>query len=126
MTPLQAVSRGYWTVNGGVMFMMLGVPIMTHVIVTSLGHPEWAMMAAGLAFLVSWPAAWLTWSLLVTRWRIWAYERVEDLDELKAVGVAAKLLWPEGHSMARTEIRTRAQQQRIRSLEDAWAQKRSA
>lgn len=125
MTPLQAVSRGYWTVNGAVMLVMLGFPVLTHVVVTSLGHGDWAGIAAVLVFFVSWPAAWLTWSVLVTRWRIWAYERVENLDELKAVGISAKLLWPEGHAMARTEVRTRAQQQRIRELEQAWAEKRS-
>lgn len=124
MTPVQAVSRGYWTVNGAVMLVMLGVPVLAWIIVTSLGHVEWAAIAAGLAFLVSWPASWLTWSVLVTRWRIWAYERVEDLDELKAVGVTARLIWPEGDLRERSEIRTPAQRQRIRELEQAWAQRR--
>ena len=126
MTPVQAVSRGHWTVNGAVMLVMLGVPMLTWGIVTSLGHGDWAVIAACFSLLISGPASWLTWSFLVTRWRIWAYERVEDLDELKAVGVTAKLLWPEGHAKERTEIRTPAQQRRIEELEQAWARKRSA
>lgn len=126
MTPLQAVTRGYWTVNSAVMLVMLGVPMLTWGIVTLLGHPEWATIAAVLVFFPSWPAAWLTWSFLITHWRLWAYERVDNLDELKALGVSAKLLWPEGHARERTEIRTAAQQQRIRELEQAWARKRSA
>jgi hypothetical protein len=126
MTPRQAVARGHWMVNGCVLLIMLGVPILTFGAVTLFGHSQWSMIAAGLAFLVSWPAAWLTWSVLVPRWRVWAYERVEDLDELKAIGVTVGLIWPDGHPNGRTELRSRAQQERIRELEQAWARKRSA
>lgn len=125
MTPQKAVGHGHWTVNGGVMLVMLGIPLVVWLIAASLGFPgDWCMIAAAASLLVSWPASWLTWSFLVTRWRIWAYERVENLDELKAMAVEVQLLWPEGHAKERTEIRTPAQQQRINELEAAWARKR--
>ena len=125
MTPLKAVSHGHWTVNGGVMLVMFGIPLLVWLVAAALGiSGDWLLIAAAGSLLISWPASWLTWSFLVTRWRIWAYERVENLDELKAIAVEAKLLWPEGHARERTEIRTPAQKQRISELEAAWALKR--
>jgi hypothetical protein len=125
MTPLKAVIRGYWTVNSSVMLVMLGIPLLVWLIAASLGFSgDWRLIAAVGSLLISWPASWLTWSVFVTRWRIWAYERVENLDELKAIAVEAKLLWPEGHAKEHTEIRTPAQQHRISELEAVWARKR--
>jgi hypothetical protein len=107
------------------MSMMLGVPALAYATTLLLGFDgRTAGPVAGLAFFASWPLAWLTWSLLVVRWRIWAYERVEDLDELKMRGVAAGLIWRDGHFFERTEIRSQHQRDRIRELEQAWAARR--
>ncbi|WP_340645918.1 hypothetical protein [Phenylobacterium sp.] len=124
MTPSQAVSRGGLTVNGTVMVTMFGLPLLAYgaALLFDL-DPQSAGTAAGITFLVSWPLAWLSWSLLVPRWRVWAYERVENLDELKMRGVEAGLIWRDGHFFERTELRTPYQRQRIRELEQAWATK---
>ncbi|QDH72017.1 hypothetical protein [Brevundimonas sp. M20] len=106
------------------MLVMLGLPALVWGIVALLGRGEWSAITAAASLLISWPASWLTWSFLVTRWRLWAYERVENLDELKAVAVEAKLIWPEGHARERTEIRSPSQKQRISEYEAAWARKR--
>lgn len=125
MTPAQAATRGHLLVNGCVVLMFLGLPACGYGAALLLQFsPESAIAIAALAFLFSWPFAWLTWSLLVPRWRIWAYERVENLDELKACAVAVSLIWREGHFLERTEIRSPHQQRRIRELEQAWAAKR--
>jgi hypothetical protein len=121
MTPAQAVSRGGLAVNGTVMLTMLGLPVLAFGGAQLLGlDTQTAGSAAALTFLLSWPLAWLCWSLLVPRWRIWAYERVENLDELKMRGVLAGLIWRDGHFFERTEIRTPHQRRRIRELEQAW------
>ena len=107
------------------MSMMFGVPAFAYAMTLLLGFDaEIAGPVAGLTFIASWPLAWLTWSLLVVRWRIWAYERVEDLSELKMQAVAAGLIWRDGHFFERTEIRSQHQRKRIRDLEQAWAAKR--
>ncbi|WP_417232009.1 hypothetical protein [Brevundimonas sp.] len=122
MTPAQAVSRGVLTVNGTVMLTMLGLPALTGGGALLLGLDQaTAGSTAALTFLLSWPLAWLSWSLLVPRWRVWAYERVENLDALKVRGVEAGLIWREGHFFERTEIRTSQQRQRLRELEQAWS-----
>ena len=125
ITPSKAVSRGNLTVNGAVMSMMFGVPAFAFAVPLLLGlDVQTAGAAAGLAFIASWPLAWLTWSVLVVRWRVWAYERVDDLDELKMHAVAAGLIWRDGHFFERTEIRSQLQRKRIRELEQAWVAKR--
>ena len=106
------------------MSMMFGVPAFALATTLLLGFDvQTAGAAAGLTFFASWPLAWLTWSLLVVRWRVWAYERVDDLDELKMHAVAAGLIWRDGHFFERTEIRSQHQRKRIRDLELAWAAK---
>ena len=61
--------------------------------------------------------AWLWWTLAVPRWRVWAYERVGDIGELKQQAVMGGLLWPDGSFFERTEIRSPAQKRRIAELE---------
>ena len=125
MTPAQAATRGHLLVNGCVVLTFIGLPACAYSAAQFLHFsPEQAVAIAASAFLVSWPLAWLAWSLLVPHWRVWAYERVENLDELKACAVAVSLIWREGHFLERTEIRSPQQKRRIRELEQAWQAKR--
>ncbi len=124
MTSAQAVTCGVLFVNGNVVLTMFGIPALAYGAVLGLGLDALsAEKAAALAFLLSWPLAWLCWSLLVPRWRIWAYERIEDIGQLKRSAVTAGLIWREGHFFERTEIRTPYQRRRIRELEQAWSDK---
>jgi hypothetical protein len=51
--------------------------------------------------------AWLWWSVVVPRWRLWAIARVSDVPraELYRRAVATGLLWRGGHLLERTELR---------------------
>jgi hypothetical protein len=68
-------------------------------------------MAAAILFL------WIYRSILVTRWKIWAYSNVDDVLELKRKALDSKLLYPDGHFLTRTEIRTSTQAEQIARLE---------
>lgn len=74
----------------------------------------WLVMS-GLA--VGFVLAWLWWSVMVPRWRLWAYERVDDIAKLKRVAVAVGLIWPDGWIFERTEIKSKAHAARERALE---------
>jgi hypothetical protein len=69
------------------------------------------------AFLVGVGSAWLWWSLMVPRWRIWAWSRVADTGDLRRRAVRHGLIWPEGHALERTEFRTAATRETFRELE---------
>lgn len=116
MTAQEAVSHGLRTVNNVTALVLLGLPAMGGLLAYSLGaaNPFWAV---GGLFPLSVILAWLAWSILITRWRVWAYERVDDLGELKGLAFEANLIWPDGHFLERTEIRTPTQRQRLLELE---------
>ena len=68
-------------------------------------------------FLLGVGLAWLWWSLMAPRWRIWAWSRVADTDDLRRRAVRHGLIWPEGHAFERTEFRPAATRQALRELE---------
>jgi hypothetical protein len=105
VTPQAAVDRAGWVVNGPVLLVMGGPAVVSFAVggLLHLSH-ETQIAFAGIVFAVCWPLAWLTWSFLTPRWRLWAYERVDDIDELKRLAVIERVLWPDGHIFQRTEI----------------------
>jgi len=105
LTPQAAVDAAAWRVNGPVLLIMLAPGLAVLAIGAISGAPFsgiWPI--AGMVLIASWMLAWLTWSILTPRWRLWAYERVEDLDELKRIAIADRVLWPEGHIIHRSEL----------------------
>ena len=117
VTAQQAVDRGVLVVNGPVFAIMLG-PMALGFALGSLFHDRQLASQLGVAgFVVGWPCAWLTWSVLTPRWRAWAYERVDDLEELKRIVVSERLIWPQGHFFEKTEIVPRALRDRLNELE---------
>ena len=113
-----AISRGQWTVNGPVFLSMFGTPFLAYGVAVLVGADhETAFAAAVFGALGGWFGAWIAWSLLVPRWRLWAYQRVADIDELKAGAVEANLIWPDNHILSRTEIRPWRLNERLRELE---------
>jgi hypothetical protein len=62
-------------------------------------------------------AGWGWWSISAPHWRLWAYERAEDLDLLQRLAVADKLVWPVAHPLTRTEFRFGALKARLREFE---------
>jgi hypothetical protein len=115
-----ALRRGQWTVNGPVHALMWG-PVGVAAFLAALNGADvkTAMCWGAVGFVVGWPLAWLSWSIQVPRWKVWAWARVEDLDELKARAVAGKLIWPDGHLFGRTEIWTPSLRRRMSEIEQA-------
>ena len=111
-------------VNGAVAFCMFGLPAICGLgafVLRFSGQTAWTV--AGIAFLPCWILAWTAWSVLVPRWRVWAYERVDDLDELKRLARERNLIWPDGHFFERTELRSKAQRHLISEREERWRQR---
>ena len=67
--------------------------------------------------------SWSAWSILTPRWRLWAYERVDDIDELKRIALADRVLWPDGHIIHRSELTPPALRERLAAIE---AERRAA
>ena len=114
----QAIARAFWTVKLPSLFFLLG-PFFICQFFTSraqwIGNPGFKLFA--MSFGSGFVLGWLAWSVLVPRWRLWAYKRVPDIDALKAQAVAAQLVWPEGHFFQRTELASSRVWREISALE---------
>ena len=128
ITVRQALRRGFFWVNGPVLLIMF-IPFALFVAVfkwtaylQSHLSPE-AFSALNMVCLVfaplGLPAAWLWWSVTIPKWKLWAYNRVDDLWALKIAAVRAGLIWPDGNIFAKTEICSKSVRQQIRILEEA-------
>lgn len=117
LTAAKAVGRGLWTVNGSVMLLMFGPAAAAFGLGALLGHPNVGGVAGLVLVPVGFLAAWAFWSVNVPRWRLWAYRRVEDLNELKAQAVASGLIWPDGHFFEKTEYRPKWLRDELAALE---------
>jgi hypothetical protein len=114
VTVEKAIRRGQLMVNVPVLFIMPGViGILLFVVLKELAPVYFAALGIILAPL----AGWIYWSFAITRWRIWAFSKVDDVHELKREAVAGKLIWPDGSFFEKTEIRTKTQDALIKALE---------
>lgn len=118
ITIRQALDRGFWTVQIPSMVLMF-TPGLVLAAVTE--RQDW-IGNKGLAlflptFLGGFFLGWLAWSILVPRWRLWAYQRVANIDELKFHAAASQLIWPEGHFFERTEIASKKVRKELKALE---------
>ena len=114
----RAITVGLFWVNGPIfpiMFLPMGLALVIVGPSTPLG--ENGIIGIFALFFVGWILAWTWWSINVPRWRLWAYQRVDDIPKLKRWAVAVGLTWPDGHFLERTEIKSKAHAARERDLE---------
>jgi len=118
ISPEAAVARAFWAVKVPSLVLLAG-PLLAY---AKFGAKEHAYGLTGLAWFLpilagAFVLGWLSWSLLVPRWRLWAYERVSDIEELKRQAADHQIIWPEGHFFERTEIASKELREKIRALE---------
>ena len=106
----QAITRGHMCVSAPVFFLLLGPAFFANRI-----YPKDLQLLAILA-LTGFILGWAYWSVAVPRWRVWAYERVDDLDALDKAAVASGLTWPKGLFFGRTELKSARLAAREREL----------
>lgn len=111
-----SVNRAFWIgyalVNGPLMFLMFGLFFLS----LQINLPELIELAAMLFVPIA--AAWVWWSVVLPRWRVWALERVDDPVVLLNRAIESRLMWPPGHMFERTEIH--AARLRHREREVGW------
>lgn len=110
----KAINRGHLIVNIPVFISMFGIPSFAF----NLSHknliPNWGI---GISFIIGFIVAWLVWSFIITKWRIWAFENVRNVHELKKRAIEEKLIWNDGKIFEKTEIRTSSDKIKLKELE---------
>lgn len=110
----EALSKGRKSINTPVLIIMFGLIALSVYLVTALHISGWF---AAVGILFAFVIAWLYWSFAITKWRLWAFENVRNVHELKNRAVKEKLIWPDGSFWERTEIRSADEKQRLLNLQ---------
>lgn len=115
----QAISKGHRMVNYPafiIIFAILGV-------CSYLGIqkilPFW-IFPVGL--LLAYGSAWLSWSIIITKWRLWAFENVRNVNELKNRAIQEKLIGADNSFFEKTEIRSKIDNEKWSILQNKFKQ----
>lgn len=120
VTVQEAISKGkiklvYLPLFLIVLFIGLGVYLKTIELIE-----DWMMVVftvGGFLF------AWLAWSYFVVEWKIWAFENVRNVHELKRKAIQNNLIWKDDSWFNKTEIINYEQKQKLKLLERKFLEK---
>lgn len=102
------------------------IMILTMVISVTLGIQKiiagWGILAG---ILLSFVLGWLYWSIMITKWRLWAFENVDNVHQLKKRAIQEKLIWPDNSIFEKTEIRSAAEKAKWQLLRQRFHQRAS-
>lgn len=115
----KAIKRGHLIVNVPVFVTIIGCPALALYLSKQNLIPGWGI---GIAFLIGFVLAWLIWSFMITKWRIWAFENVRNVHELKKRAIQERLIWNDGNIFERTEIRNSEDKSKLKKLEKKFEQ----
>jgi len=110
----KAIWRGHLMVNVPVFISMFGIPILAIYLSYLKLIPNWSIL---LSFVVGFAFSWIIWSFMITKWRLWAFENVRNVHELKNRAIQEKLIWKDGKWYEKTEIRTSSDKLKLKELE---------
>jgi len=114
----EALRKGKRNINLPVYIILFGMIGLSVYFVSVKNFSGWYNAAGVIGGFVF---GWLYWSLAITKWRLWAFENVRNVHELKQRAIKEKLIWPDDSFFRRTEIQTADQRQRLINLENKFS-----
>jgi hypothetical protein len=115
----EAIAKGHRMVNYPVMLIMIGTLGVCFYLGINEILPQWIIP---LGFVLAFGLAWLYWSFMITKWRLWAFQNVRNVRQLKKRAVQEKLIWPDNSIFEKTEIRNAMSQRQWNSLQKKFDQ----
>jgi hypothetical protein len=115
----EAISKGHRMVNYPVFAIMVGTLGLTIYLGIQKIIPTWGFP---VGFILAFGLAWLWWSFMITKWRIWAFDNVRNVHELKMRAIQEKLIWADNSIFEKTEIRNATDKERLNSLQNKFNQ----
>ena len=104
-------------VNLPVFICITGIPALALYLSNIELIPDWTI---GLGLFVGFALAWFVWSIMITKWRIWAFQNVRNVHELKKRAIEDKLIWQDNNWFEKTEIRTSSQNIILKELQEKF------
>lgn len=107
-------------VNVPAFICLLCAPLVMFYVVHLFNLPEWlGIIGVFLGVIL----AWISWSVLITKWRIWAFTNVRNVHALKKEAIRSMLIWEDGTSFERTEYRSKKDKLILKRLDKKFLQK---
>ncbi len=106
---------GHLMINVPAILLTFGLPFLSFFYFEHIGLK---ILFAGLGFVTGIVLSWKLWSLLVTKWRLWAFNQVEEENwhELKELAIANKLIWEDGSSYELLEKRSTKEKKQLSDI----------
>lgn len=103
---------GHVVIHVPALLLSIGLPIIAFTVFDALVYK---IAFAIITFIIGIVTSWLLWSLLITKWRLWAFNQIheEDWYKLKELAIINKLIWDDGSAFELTEIRTNEENEYI-------------
>jgi hypothetical protein len=115
----EAIAKGHRMVNYPVFIIMFGTIGLTIYFGAQKIIPTWGFP---VGFVLAFGLAWLWWSIMITKWRLWAFDNVRNVQELKKRAVQEKLIWADNSIFEKTEIRSVTDKEKWTSLQHKFKQ----
>lgn len=110
----KAINRGLLMIHIPMLIIFLiAVCLLSYLILNNYVAPWLAPVGLIFGILVS----FIYRNFAITKWRIWAYENVRNIHELKQKARLHKLIGSDGDFFERIEIRTQYQNEKLKILE---------
>lgn len=106
------IITGHLLINIPAIIFSFGLPFLAYHFLEGI---PWKISFSIIGFIVGIAISWLWWSFIVTKWRLWAFSRVDEDEwyELKELAVKNRLIWEQGSYFERTEIQTKKEAEKI-------------
>jgi hypothetical protein len=112
----EALAKGRRSVSYPAIFILIGL-LIAACVASGMMESGWVI---GGGVVVGFALAWLYWSFNVTKWRLWAFENVRNVHELKKRAIKDQLIWKDDSFFAKTEIRSADDQARWDALQSKF------
>ncbi len=108
---------GHLIVNIPALILSLGLPI---AIFNLIDQTPLNFVLACISFILGIGLSWLLWSLIIPKWRVWAFSQIHkgEWQTLKDLAVKNYLIWDNEHAYSKTEIRSEKDQIIIKKINE--------
>jgi hypothetical protein len=113
----QAVDKARLTINLPATLIMM-VAWAQALLIVPMGKAPLMVMAVSIFIGVSgWPMSWLYKAYMTPRWKLWAYPRVGNVQQLKEAAIKGRVLGTDNSFAEKSEICSKAMRHEILKLE---------
>ena len=100
--------------------ILIGIPLILCILAELDIIQSWLVL---IGFICSTLISILFWSFTITNWKIWAYENVRNLHELKRRAIQEKLTYEDDSFYLKLEFKSQRQKEKLKYLEKRFENK---